>query len=70
MGGGGSPSANHDHGLPYCGVYILLSDDKHRFVRDNSKKSALKIQDKFQLRQNPRIFFQQIFFRMKIFSPQ
>ena len=22
----------------HCGMYILLSDEKHRFVRDNSKK--------------------------------
>ena len=35
----------------YCGMYIPLSDDKHRKVR-NSSKSALEIQDKFSPRQN------------------
>ena len=35
----------------YCGMYILLSDDKHRKVRDSSK-NALEIRDKFSPRQN------------------
>ena len=26
---------------PYCGMYIPLSDDKHRFVRDSSLWSLL-----------------------------
>ena len=24
--------------INYCGMYIPLNDDKHQFVRDNSKK--------------------------------
>ena len=40
-------------------VYILLSDDKHRFVRDTSK-NALEIRDKIQSKT--------IFFYDKIFS--
>ena len=30
--------------LSCCGMYFLLSEDKHPFVRDNSK-SALEIRD-------------------------
>ena len=41
----------------YCGMYIPLSDDKHRKVRDSSKKHT-KILDKFSM----RIFFQWNFF--------
>ena len=35
----------------YCGMDVPLSDDKHRFVRDNSKKCN-GVQDKFSLRQD------------------
>ena len=45
----------------HCGMYIPLSDDKHRFVRDSSKKvhwkSETMFETKFILRQNLRIFF-------------
>ena len=45
----------------YCGMYIPLSDDKHRFVRDSSK-SALEIQDNVQ-----HSFLLTIFFLTKKF---
>ena len=40
-------------------MYVPLSDDKHRFVRDNSKKCTGNltqnlVQDKFSLRQHLR----------------
>ena len=39
------------------GMHIPLSDYKHRFVRDNSKKHIGNPRKKFSLRQNLRIFF-------------
>ena len=49
-------------------MYIPLSDDKHRFVRDNSKKCTgnlrqNSVQDKIR-----EFFFQQKLFSDKIFS--
>ena len=58
-----------------CGMYIPLSDDKHRFVRDSSKKHTgnprqIQSETKFSLRKYPRIFFLvTIFFSNKIFFP-
>ena len=49
-------------------MYIPLSDDKHRFVRDNSKR-ALEIQDKIQFKTNSvREKVREFFFPTKIFS--
>ena len=51
----------------HCGMYIPLSDDKHRFVWDNSK-NALRNRDKilsetkFGPRKNPKTFFDKYFF--------
>ena len=47
----------------YCGMYVLLSDDKHRFVRDSSL-CALEILD--NVRDN---FFSDNFFFQQILSP-
>ena len=48
-------------------MYILLSDDKHRFVQDNSK-NALEIQDKIQSKTKFEIFFPTNFSQQNFFS--
>ena len=50
-------------------MYVPLSDDKHQFVRENSKKVHWKSETKFSLRQNLRIFFRQKFFPDKNSPP-
>ena len=56
----------------YCGMYVLLNDDRHRFV-GGSSKSALEIrdniQDKIQSKKKSENFcWKIIFFEIKFLS--
>ena len=56
----------------HCGMFFPLSDDKHWFVWDNSKRRTgnprqIQSKTKFSLRKYPRIFFSNKFFSNNFF---